>query len=162
MRATRNLLLPALCFLALALLAWSQSRKPGLYEVTSTMTWQQSPFPNGMGPASEPRTTQVCVTQEQIDKYGTVPPQLHGDCQLTNVEKKATSMTAELVCTGPMGGKGDVHSTWADDGHSSSTKVHFTGAMQMGPNSRPVEWTVVATSQFKGADCGSVKPIQVQ
>jgi hypothetical protein len=31
--------------------------------------------------------------------------------------------------------------------------------MQMGPNAMPVEYTMVATSVYKGADCGSVKPV---
>ena len=31
--------------------------------------------------------------------------------------------------------------------------------MQMGPESKPVEWTVESTSVYKGPDCGNVKPI---
>jgi hypothetical protein len=31
--------------------------------------------------------------------------------------------------------------------------------MQMGPNAVPVEYTITATSTYKGADCGSVKPL---
>jgi hypothetical protein len=38
-------------------------------------------------------------------------------------------------------------------------KVHFTGTMQMGPNSRPIEWTSESTSVYKGPDCGSVQPL---
>lgn len=144
--------------LALGLLASGQDRKPGLWEVTSTMTWQQSPFPQGMGPMGGPHTTQICVTQQQIDKYGTVPPQAHGECQVTDIVKKATSMTAEMVCTGHMQGKGDIKASWTDSAHST-TNVHFTGSMQMGPNAQAVEWTVDSTSVYKGADCGNVRPL---
>ena len=77
--------------------AWAQStRKAGLWEVTSTMTWQQSPMPAGMpvnpnSPfAGGAHTTQVCVTQAQIDRYGALPPQTRGDCQVTNIQKELT------------------------------------------------------------------------
>jgi hypothetical protein len=33
--------------------------------------------------------------------------------------------------------------------------------MTMGPNSRPIEWTMDQTSAFKSADCGSVQPVTV-
>lgn len=160
MRNRRNVLAVSLCVLVLGLLAWPQTRKAGLWEVTSTMTWQQSPFPAGMGQiGGGPHTTQVCVTQAEIDKYGTVPPQAHGDCQTTNVVKKPSGMTAEMVCTGPVEGKGKVEASWTDDAHSTA-KVHFTGAMQMGSTSKPIEWTIESTSVYKGPDCGNVKPIE--
>jgi hypothetical protein len=31
--------------------------------------------------------------------------------------------------------------------------------MQMGQRSTPIEWTMDNTSTYKGADCGSVKPM---
>lgn len=160
MRVHRNVLLVGVCGLALGMLAWAQGRKAGLWEVTATMSWQQSPFPAGMGPMSQPHTTQICVTQEQIDKFGTAPPQTRGNCQVNDVVKRADGMSAELVCTGPMAGKGDIQASWNDDFHSRA-KVHFLGAMEMGANSKPIEWTVDSTSVFKGADCGSVKPMQM-
>ncbi|MFP5209555.1 MAG: DUF3617 domain-containing protein [Acidobacteriota bacterium] len=160
MRVRRNVLAVSVSVLVLGLLAWAQTRKPGLWEVTSTMTWQQSPFPAGMAQmGGGPHTMQVCVTQAEIDKYGTVPPQAHGNCKMTNVVKKANGMTAEMVCSGPMEGKGTVEASWTDGAHSAA-KVHFTGAMQMGPASKPFEWTVESTSVYKGPDCGSVKPIE--
>lgn len=112
------------------------------------------------GPMGGSHTAQVCITQEQIDKFGTVPPQTHGDCNVTNVVKKAHGVTAEMNCTGAMKGKGTLEANWTDDTHSTS-KLHFLGEMQMGSNSRPVEWTVESHSTFKGSDCGNVKPIEV-
>jgi Protein of unknown function (DUF3617) len=148
--------------LALATLAGAQNRKAGLWEVTSTMTWQQSPFPSGMGHmGAGPHTTDVCVTQEQIDKYGTVPPQTRGSCQMTDIVKKDHGMSADMVCTGPMGGKGNLEATWTDDSHSTA-KLHFLGAMKMGAESKPIEWTVDTSSVYKGPDCGDVKPIQTK
>ena len=73
--------------------------------------------------------------------------------------KKPNGMSAELVCTAPMAGKGEIQATWNDDLHSTA-RVHFLGSMQLGPNSKPIEWTVESTSIFKDADCESVKPMQ--
>jgi len=159
-----------ICFVVLAASACAQStRKAGLWEMTSTMTWQKSPMPPGMSmPAggNSPfgggaHTTQVCVTQEMIDKYGTPPPQSRNNqCQMSNVVKKANGMTADWVCSGMMSGKGSLEASWTDADHSTS-KVHFLGSMQMGPNATPVEYTIESTSVFKGADCGSVKPLPI-
>lgn len=150
------------CLCVLGIFARAQARKPGLYDVTSTMTWQQSPFPSGIGPMSGPHTTQVCVTQEQIDKYGTTPPEMHGECKVENIVKKPNGMTAEMVCSGHITGKGDIESSWTDTDRAT-TKVHFTGTMQMGgPNAQPIEWTVESTSVYKGADCGNVRPIETK
>ena len=165
MRLNRAAISVGVCLLALCVLAWAQSsRKPGLWEITSNMSWQKSPFPPGMESMAQshfgggPHTSQICLTQEQIDKYGAPPPQTsQRDCQFTNIQKSAHGMSAEMVCTGAMNGKGTMEATWTDDSHTTS-KVHFSGTMSMGANSRPVEWTVESTSVFKGSDCGSVKP----
>ncbi|HEY1159482.1 MAG TPA: DUF3617 family protein [Terracidiphilus sp.] len=165
MRKTRVWITLGCCLFAVALLAWSQAvRKPGLWEMTSNMTWQQSPFPPGMPAAATaamtgggPRTTQVCLTQAMIDKYG-APVSQNRDCQITNIVLKPTGMTADMVCTGKTNGHATVESSWAD-GNVAKGKVHFTGTMGAGSNSMPVEWTVESTSVYKGPDCGSVKPM---
>ncbi len=146
------------CVLASAIVAWAQSRKAGLYEVTTTMTWQQSPFPAGSGPSSAPRTSQVCVSQAQIDKYDGIPPQTRGDCQVTNMVKKADGYSASISCTGQMKTDGTVDATY-DGAGRGKTRVHLTGAFQMGPSSKPVEMTILSDSTYKGADCGGVKPV---
>lgn len=168
MRKTRVCLTLGCLLFTLASCTWAQGgRKPGLWEVTSTMTFQQSPFPAGMqapggSPFSgAPKTTQVCVTQAMIDKYGGPPPQTRGDCQMSNVATTLTGMTGTLTCTGAMSGTATVNATWSDSG-TSQTKVHFTGSMKMGPQSTPVEWTMQATSTYKSSDCGGAKPVVVQ
>jgi len=150
---------------AAVLLMAQQNRKPGLYETTSNMTWQQSPFPAGMPmPANSPfgggpHTTQVCVTQEMIDRYGGPMPQSRGDCQAKNMVKTANGMSADWVCTGHMSGTGKLEAHWTDNGESHS-KVHFTGSLAMGQRGdTPVEWTIESTSVYKGADCGGVRPM---
>jgi hypothetical protein len=163
MRIHRNVLAVGACVLAVGLFAWAQGRKAGLWQVTSNMSWQQSPFPAGMpmmgahGPGGGNHTTKICVTQEQIDKYGAVPPRTQRDCQITNIVKRPNGMTAEMVCTGSMSGKGTIVSTWVSDTQATN-KLHFVGTMAMGADSKPVEWTVESSSTFEGADCGKVKP----
>ncbi|MFZ0393748.1 MAG: DUF3617 family protein [Terracidiphilus sp.] len=171
MRKTRLWIPAGCCAVVTAMLLMAQpSQRPGLYETTSTMTWQQSPFPQGMqmpgGGASPfgggPHTQQVCITQEMINRYGGASPQQspRSQCHMANVNKTATGMTGDWVCTGQMNGTGHITTTWSGDG-TTTTKVHFTGNMQMGPRSTPVEWTNDSTSAYKGPDCGSVKPIQM-
>jgi hypothetical protein len=163
MRTTNICIAVTCCALAAAVVAWAQTRKAGLWEMTTTMTLQQSPFPPGMAiPANSPlnpapRTTQVCLTQAMIDKYGApVPPR--NDCRLANVQKGELGMTADLVCSGRMTGKGELTSSWPDPEHAKGS-VHFIGTVQAGPNPRPIEWTQQSSSVFKGPDCGDVKPL---
>jgi len=162
MRVHRNVLIAGTVTLAMAFIALAQGPTPkaGLYEVTSKMTWQQSPFPEGMQAppgAGAAHSAQVCVTQAQIDKYNGPKPQANRGCEITNIQKRDNGMTAEITCAAPMSGKGTVETTWTDAGHSKS-KVHFNGSMQMGQNSKTIEWTVESDSNYKGPDCGSVKP----
>lgn len=157
----------SLCLLTLAVFVWAQAiRKPGLWEMTTTMNWQKTPLPPGMtlpaganNPfAANTRTTQVCLTQAMIDKYGAPVPQSGGGCTITNISLHANSMTADMVCSGRMNGKGTLETTWAESGVAHG-KVHFAGVMQMGQNTVPVEWTVDSTSTYKGPECGSVQPM---
>jgi hypothetical protein len=168
MRTTRFCMILCTMLVALAAFAWAQGRKPGLWEITTIMTWQQSPFPAGTTPpgganspfGGGPHTTQVCLTQAIIDKYGAPMPQTRGDCQITNVQKGEHSMTADMVCSGRMSGKASIESSWEDPEHAKG-KVHFTGSMQAGPNPKTIEWTTESTSVYKGADCGDVKPVPI-
>ena len=150
--------------LSAAVLVWAQGRKAGLWEMTSTMTLQQSPFPSGMQPpagsplAPGPHTQQVCLTQAMIDKYGVPMPESRNDCQIENVQKSETGMTANLVCSGRMTGKGTLEATWMDPEHAKAT-IHFTGTVQTRADAKPIEWTRESSSVFKSADCGDVKPV---
>jgi Protein of unknown function (DUF3617) len=140
------------CMIGLAAQAQSPSRKPGLWEVTTQMT--MSGGPSNM-PSMPARTTQVCVTQAMIDKFGgptSTPPQ--GQCQMTNVSLTATGMTASLSCTGRTNMTGTVQSTFVD-ANTSKTTINMT--MQMGANS--MNMSMQSTATYKGADCGSVQPM---
>ena len=162
MRSRRYLLIASICIPVLGAVAWSQAHKLGLWEVTSNMTWQQWPLPPGMAPQERSslgggkHVSKVCVAKDDFDKFGALPPQADRYCQVSNVVHKLGGMTADLTCAGPMTGSGTIVGSWDDDSHGTS-KVHFTGSMQMGSNAAPVEWTNDSTWVFKDSDCGSVK-----
>lgn len=151
-------ILTCACVLIAGVAAWSQSRKAGLYDTTTNMTWQQSPFPEGMGPGTQgPHKALVCVTQEQVDKFGGAPLPAREGCSISDVVKRPDGFTATMTCNRRMNSKGPVEATFTEDGQGK-IKVHMTGTMNIGPTPRPVEYTIESTSVFKSADCGSVKP----
>lgn len=165
----------AVLLLALAAItASAQARqKPGLYDISTTMNWLQSPMPAGMqmppgmaNPfAAKTINNQFCLTKEQIDRYGGAPPQDQKrgqqECKTSDIKISGNSMTAKLICTGQMSGEGDVASSWT--GNSAKSKTHFKGKMKGGSSSEsmPVEWINDSTWTYKGPDCGNVKPIEV-
>jgi hypothetical protein len=146
-----------------AVAASAGTREAGLWELTTTTTWQKAPaVPGGATDfmKNSTHTTQVCLTQEMIDKYGALLPQSRGQCSLSNKVLNPGSVTADYVCTGTMNGKGDVVSKWSDVEHSKSS-VHFVGTLRVGPDELPIEWTTESIAVFKSANCGSVKPASV-
>lgn len=140
------------CLAALVATAQAQGRKAGLWEVTSQTSMTGGPMNMPQMPA---RTSQVCVTQAMIDKYGGPysNPQ-RGNCVVTNVSLMATGMTAKIMCTGQMNTTGTVQATFVD---ANTTKTTVQMSMQMGPNT--MNMTVQSTASYKGADCGSVQPL---
>lgn len=138
----------------------AESRKAGLWQMTTTMTWQKAPsIPGEEGNRLRggTHTTQVCLTQEMIDKYGALLPQSRGQCTIANKVIMPGSISADYMCSGMMSGKGDLKSIWSDTEHEKGT-LHFLGTFQVGSEAQPIEWTTESTSVFKSADCGSVKP----
>lgn len=125
---------------------WAQSRKPGLWEITSKLSQ-----------GGKPSISRVCLTQQQIDKYGAPLPEMNG-CRITKLVKNASSMTAEIACSGTMSGKVNLDSTATDSEHARG-RVHFVGTVQDGPRTKPIEWTIDSLSVYKGPRCGEVKPL---
>ena len=169
MRSTRICLALTCSLLLTGLAAHAQSsRKPGLYEVTSSMniggmSMPQMPpgaqMPSGGNPMAAPHTTQICVTQAMIDKYGGPnPAPQRGTCEITDMTLKPNGMSATISCTGQMTASGSIESTWTADGVGKST-IHLSGTM--GPGGRSMDITMQASSVYKGADCGSVQPMSV-
>ncbi|HEY0784419.1 MAG TPA: DUF3617 family protein [Acidobacteriaceae bacterium] len=147
----------ALTCICCCLAALAQTRKAGLWELTTTMTYHQSSSPSAP-PAPRPHVTNICVTQEELDRYGAIVPRMPG-CQVTSVVKKPGGMTGEMVCSGSLSGKATLESAAIEgsDGTRAKGSIHFSGTMGNGASVRPVEWTTSTTSVFKGADCGDIK-----
>jgi len=151
MRGCRFSIILAWCLVVLAPLASAQSRKPGLWTITTTVNYP----PSGDGAAGHPTTagptnTNMCLTQALLDKYGAPLPQIQ-DCKITSFNKKANSVNAEMVCSGVTMAKVTMESTWTADHATGSVHVVTTAP-------RAMEWTSNSTSVFKSADCGSVQP----
>jgi len=154
MNKTRIWLILGCCIVAFAAGVQGQSRKPGLWEVTAQMSMSGGPQNMPQMPA---HTSQVCVTQAMIDKYGgpySNPP--NSQCQMTNVSLTATGMTANLSCTGRGSMTGTVQMSFVD---ANTTKTTVQMSMAMGPNT--MNMTMVSTAVYKGSDCGSVQPMAV-
>jgi hypothetical protein len=147
----RSVLLVSL--LASALAASPQDRKAGLYEltmVTTTISPSATTYP--------PRTMQACLTQEMIDKYGTIVPETPTRaCQFVNIVKKTGGMTADFACSGPINGSGKLEVNWSDSEHAKGN-LHFSGTIRPGDNEIKIEWSAATSSVYKGPDCGSTKP----
>jgi len=143
------------CFITLATCAQGQSKqKPGLWEITASMNMSGMPQAPQMGS----HTSQICVTQAMIDKYGGPysNPQ-RGSCQTTNVVVTPAGMTANLTCSGQMSMTGTVQTTFVD-ANTTKTTVQMTMTT---PNGQTMNMTTQSTATYKGPDCGSVKPVTI-
>lgn len=139
--------------------------KPGLWNVTTTMSMANMPQmpPEAMAmmkqrgmkmPGMEPITTQICMTQADVDSD--VPPRTSNreeDCQSHVLHQSASSMEAEMVCSGRMQGTGHMQISYSGAEHYSGT-YSFKGSAE--------GRSTAMSSTFKGdwvkADCGTVKP----
>ena len=158
-KATRGAAAAVVAF-SLVLMASGETRKAGLWEISTTTTWQKSTGPASfVDPAAAgARTRQVCLTQEMIDKWGALLPQSRGQCHIEDKKMRPGGSSASWVCSGIMKGKGELETQWIDIEHSTGT-LHFVGTIQVGSEEKPVEWTTNSTSTFKSPDCGGLKPV---
>jgi hypothetical protein len=156
------------CLCAVVHFGEAQSRKAGLWEMTSKTTILQpgnrggATTNNGSDAQAQPQPTEpaglpVCLTQDQIDKYGVIMPPSLRDCELSNVVQKPDSFTADMICKGTYNGKGTIQSTWTDDDHASG-KVTFVAKSRDSSKPMSIAWTQESTAVFKNPDCGNVKP----
>ena len=128
--------------------------KAGLWEVTTTMTWQKSPVRTGAPgapPAAGSHSTRVCLTQAMVDG-GALFPQSRGECQIQNKVIKAGSLTANYLCSGKMKGMGNLESSFPDLEHVTGS-IHFLGTLDVDRRSQPIEWTTTSSAVFKTAEC---------
>ncbi len=165
MRKTSALMLLTYFPLVLSSVSVAQSRKAGLWEVTSKTTFPQSGnqlrMSNGSNAAdqsaSPPAALQVCYTQDVIDQYGVILPPSMKSCRLSHVTQTRTTFSADMVCNGTYNGRGIIEATWTDDEHVSG-KVRFAERTNEANTPRSMQWVREDSATFKSADCGTVRP----
>jgi hypothetical protein len=148
--------------------AWAAHGKPGLWTVTSTIHMDKAlPMSpqmaaamkqRGVPMAGEPVTSQMCMTQAEVD--ADKPPRITTrqiDCDTKVLSQSASSMKSETICHGVMEGSGHAEISWRGAEHYTGS-YSFKGTMHGQPNA-------ISTS-YKGdwvkADCGSVKPFSAK
>lgn len=138
--------------------------KAGLWEVTSSMTWQKAPALHAGAPGGPPaagsHTTEVCLTQQMVDA-GALFPQSRGQCQIQNKVVKPGSITANYVCTGRMKGMGNLETTFPDPEHVKGS-IHFVGSLDVNGHGQPIEWTTSSDAVFKSETCTNGAPAALQ
>jgi hypothetical protein len=155
-----------LCLLAVNVSSAQQSRKAGLWMIsTTTRIQQQGESPANLGghpgqSSSEPVGLPACLTQEVVDKFGVILPPSLRDCELSNVVQAADSFHADMTCKGSYNGVGSVESTWTDEDHVAG-KVRFVSRTGEAGKGRQLTWSQESTAVFKSSDCGNVKPRQI-
>lgn len=147
--------------------AFAGHGKAGLWNVTSSMTMANMPqmppqamammkqrgmkMP-GMG---EPMTTQICMTQADVDSG--IPPRMNGQgesCQSHVTANAASSVSADMVCSGRMQGTGHLQVSYSSAEHYQGS-YSFKGTAQ----GHPADMTDSFKGDWVKADCGAVKPI---
>ncbi len=137
--------------------------KAGLWNVSTTMNMPNMQIPPeamaqmkkaGVAmPTAHTFMSQICMTQAEVDSDKPPPMKNDTGCTTRILNKSASSMTAEMVCTGEMKGTGQMQISYSGAEHYAGS-YNFRGNM----NGRPMD----TSSSFKGdwvkADCGTVKP----
>jgi len=155
-------------------------QKPGLWQVSTQMQMSGAGMPQqpqippeqlakmqAMGiqmPQMSPgggmamnHSSQICITPEQAAR-DEAPSTGNDQCQVTNTSFSGSTYSATVVCNSPqMQGTGTIKGTFSSD-EAYTANMHFTGTMQHGPHSGPVDMTTNVTGKWQGSDCGSVKP----
>lgn len=148
---------------SVAVIVFAQEKEPshhygkaGLWEVTTTMTWQKQPVRTGVPggpPAAGSHTSEFCLTQAMVDA-GALFPQSRGECHIQNKVVKPGKLTANYLCTGKMKGMGNVESSFPDLEHVTGS-IHFVGTLDVDRKPQPIEWTNSSSAVFKTAQCSN-------
>ncbi len=138
--------------------------RPCLWTVTSTMDMPDMPqLPpqalemmkaRGMPMPGKAFTTQMCMTQEQVN--ADKPPAMRNEdvsCDTKVLSATPSAMHTQVTCKGRVNGVGDMQIAWRGTDHYEGTYT-FKGTA----GGRPQNMSTRYTGDFVKADCGSVKP----
>jgi hypothetical protein len=142
--------------------------KMGLWQntVTNTMTGLQIPPEvaarmQAMGrqmPGAAPRTTvtQSCLTPEKWQKAWSDMVGKNSNCQFSNLQQTATSMSGDIACTTPEGlSKGHMEATFSGQ-EKANGKMHMDITTKR--QEQPIVMDVVFESVYQGSDCKGIEP----
>lgn len=137
--------------------------KAGLWNVTTTLNMAAALPPAALAqmkksgvkmPASQTMSSQMCMTQADVDASS--PPAMadHDPRCVTHVtSQSASAMTSEMVCKGKMAGTGRTQIAYNGAEHYAGS-YSFSGRM----DGRPVNSSMLFRGDWVRADCGKVKP----
>jgi len=144
--------------------AFAAHGRAGLWTVTSTMEMPDMPqMPpqalemmkaRGMPMPGQPFTTQMCMTQDQVN--ADKPPSMSNNdvsCDTKILSQSPGAMHTQVTCKGKVNGVGDMQIAWRGTDHYEGT-YSFKGTA----DGRPQNMNTRYTGDFVKADCGSVKP----
>jgi hypothetical protein len=168
----KPLVLGVTLILVLPLAAYAGHRKPGLWQITSNVTFtkggpqippDQLAKMQQMGikmPGMDgPTTVQQCLTPERAAQDDH-PDLGRSDCQFQNASWSGNSFSADMVCQGREGGLhghmqfiGNSDTSYTGTAHMEGSNPHMGGDFAMDNQ---------ITGQWQSSDCGSVKPYTPQ
>lgn len=166
---TRKMILPGMVVAGLGALAWAQSAPPikmGLWENTSTVTMHlpteaaANTNGSGGGTAMPPRTVTMksCYTAAEWTKA--FAANQAKNCAITNKVITAKSMSMDITCAGASQRNSVAH---MDTVFDSPEETHSTMRMAMaGQHGSGMSMDVKTEGRYLGADCGDVKPFDLQ
>lgn len=145
--------------------AWAAHGKAGLWNVTSTTSLDMT-MPPGMqdhmkdmkAPAPESHTTQMCMSQEEVNSDR--PPhidQRQTGCDTHVTSMSGTSLSAELTCNGAMKGSGHMRLTYTGAEHYRGS-YDFKGTVE----NNPTTMRTTFHGDWVKADCGDVRPYRLR
>ncbi|HZP10794.1 MAG TPA: DUF3617 domain-containing protein [Nevskiaceae bacterium] len=173
MKYTTVILACSLTALPLAANADAKTRKPGLWEVTTQMKFDEGgpQIPPdalekmkalGMkipGMGGEPIVIKQCLTKEQAEKEQA--PQTtdkKNGCKTTDFKRSGGKFSAKMVCDGSMKGEGQVEGNYASNGEAYDGTWKFAGTETGHGKPHDVKMSSTFSGKFIGSDCGDTKP----
>lgn len=96
----------------------------------------------------------MCMTKEMVER-NQLPTQQQGDCKTTVTSRSANTMKMSFTCAQPPS-SGEGEYTFSGD-----TAYTMKMTMNTTHQGKPMRTTMDAKGKWLGADCGTIKPMQI-
>jgi len=175
MNVKRTAIILACSLTTLPLLAHAdaKTRKPGLWEVTTTMKFdeggpqippQQLEQMKAMGikipgMGGDPIVMKQCLTQEQAEKeQAPHATDNKSGCKTSDFKRSGGKFSAKMTCDGNMKGEGEMEGSYSSAGDAYQGTWKFAGTETGHGKPHDVKMSSQYSGKWLGADCGDVKP----